>query len=258
MTFKKAFHQTMTNSDQQWNIPPENITLQDNEVHVWRASLNTPLADIEALKRLLSDEEVTRAERFYFEKGRHGYIVAHGILRILLGRYLTVDPRQLRFQTNAYGKPSLENTAHNRRLHFNLSHSHELAAYAFTAIGEVGIDIEYTQTHVEYEELAKHSFSPYESAVLHDLPESMKQEAFFNCWTRKEAYIKARGMGLSLPLHLFDVSLKPGEPAALLHSRENAQEVTRWTFEAMTMPPEYAGALAVEGHGWDARYWQWE
>src|SRR5579863_4068971 len=243
MTFKKAFHQTMTNSDQQWNIPPENITLQDNEVHVWRASLNAPLSDIEALKRLLSDEEVTRAERFYFEKGRHGYIVAHGILRILLGRYLTVDPRQLRFQTNAYGKPSVEQPAHGTRLHFNLSHSHELAAYAFTRVGEVGIDIEYTRTHVEYEELAKHSFSPYESAALHDLPESMKQEAFFNCWTRKEAYIKARGMGLSLPLHLFDVSLKPGEPAALLASREDAREMAHWTMHALAPGPDYAGAL---------------
>ena len=248
----------MTSTGQQWDIPPPDIVLRDNEVHVWRASLNAPLSDIAALKRLLSDEEVARAERFYFEKGRHGYIVTHGILRILLGSYLDVDPRQLRFQTNTYGKPFLENTAHNTRLHFNLSHAHELVVYAFTSIGEVGIDVEYTRTNVEYEALAKHFFSPYECAMLHDLPESMKREAFFNCWTRKEAYIKARGMGLSLPLNLFDVSLTPGEPAALLHIRDNAQEVTRWTFEAMTMPPEYAGALAVEGHSWYACYWQWE
>src|ERR1035437_3353065 len=100
----------MTSTDQQWNIPPPDIVLRDNEVHVWRASLNAPLSDIEVLKRLISDEEVARAERFYFEKGRHGYIMAHGILRILLGRYLDVEPRQLRFGTNAYGKPSLENT----------------------------------------------------------------------------------------------------------------------------------------------------
>ncbi|MEO8971993.1 MAG: 4'-phosphopantetheinyl transferase superfamily protein [Ktedonobacteraceae bacterium] len=245
-------------SDQQWNIPPANIVLQDNEVHVWQASLNVPLPDIDALKQVLSREEVARAERFYFEKGRHGYIVAHGLLRILLGRYLDVDPRQLLFRTNAYGKPSVESPARGEQLHFNLSHTHELVVYAFTATGEVGIDIEYTRANVEYEALAKHSFSPSEYAVIGDLPADLKQEAFFNCWTRKEAYIKARGMGLSLPLDLFDVSLKPGEPAALLDSRENAQEVARWTFQAMTMPPEYVGALAVEGHGWHACYWQWE
>ncbi|MHB8596181.1 MAG: 4'-phosphopantetheinyl transferase family protein [Ktedonobacteraceae bacterium] len=248
----------MTISDQQWNIPPPDIVLQNNEVHVWRASLNAPLSNIESLKLLLTDEEVARAERFYFEKGRHGYIVTHGILRILLGRYLDVDPRQLRFGTNTYGKPSVENPARDARLHFNLSHTHELVVFAFTYLGEVGIDIEYMRANVEYEELAKHFFSPYESAVLHNLPEDMKQEAFFNCWTRKEAYIKARGMGLSLPLDLFDVSLKPGEPAALLGSRENGQEVARWTFQAMSMPPDYAGALAIEGHGWHTNYWQWE
>src|SRR5581483_3374559 len=181
----------MTNLDQQWNTPPPNILLQDNEVHVWRASLNAPLADIASLKRLLTDEEVARAERFYFEKGRHGYIVTHGILRILLGRYLGVDTRQLRFGTNAYGKPSVENPAHGAQLHFNLSHTNELVVFAFTYLEEVGIDIEYMRANVEYEELAKHFFSPYENTVLHNLPEDMKQEAFFNCWTRKEAYIKA-------------------------------------------------------------------
>lgn len=248
----------MTNSDQQWNMPPPNIVLQNNEVHVWRASLNAPLSSIESLKQLLSDEEVVRAERFYFEKGRHGYIVTHGILRILLGRYLDVDPHQLRFTTNAYGKPLLESPTHSMQPHFNLSHTHELVVFAFTYLGEVGIDIEYMRTNVEYEELAKRNFSPSEYTVLHNLPEDMKQEAFFNCWTRKEAYIKARGMGLSLPLNLFDVSLKPGEPAALLGSRENGQEVARWTFQAMTMPPDYVGALAIEGHDWHANYWQWE
>lgn len=248
----------MTSTDQQWNIPPPSIVLQNNEVHVWRASLNAPLSTIQALKQVLLDEELTRAGRFYFEKGRHGYIVTHGMLRILLGRYLHVDPRQLRFTTNAYGKPSVESPDNGVQLHFNLSHTHELVVFAFTYLGEVGVDIEYMRTNVEYEELAKRFFSPNENAVLHALPEDMKQEAFFNCWTRKEAYIKARGMGLSLPLNLFDVSLKPGEPAALLGSRENAQEVARWTFQAMTMPPEYAGTLAVEGYGWHAHYWQWE
>ena len=248
----------MSDTNQQWNTPPPDIVLQDNEVHVWQASLNVPLSDIEALKKVLSDEEVARAERFYFEKGRHGYIVAHGILRILLSRYLDIDSRRLRFSANAYGKPSLEDPTHRRQLHFNLSHTHELVVYAFTYVGEVGIDIEHMRTNFDYEALAERTFSPNENAVFRDLPMTAKQEAFFNCWTRKEAYIKARGMGLSLPLDLFDVSLKPGEPAALLDSRENEREVTRWTFQALTLPPEYAGAFAVEAHNWHARYWQWK
>ena len=232
--------------------------LQDNEVHVWRASLNAPLADIAALKLLLSDEEVARAERFYFEKGRHGYIVTHGVLRILLGRYLDVDPRQLRFGSNAYGKPAVENPTHGTQLHFNLSHTHELVVFAFTYLGEVGIDIEYMRTNVEYETLAKHFFSPLENAVLHNLPEDMKQEAFFNCWTRKEAYIKARGWDFPCRSIFLMSHSHLGNQQLCWAAVKNAQEVARWTFQAMTMPPEYAGALAVDGHGWHANYWQWE
>ncbi|HCI82512.1 MAG TPA: phosphopantetheine-protein transferase, partial [Ktedonobacter sp.] len=106
-------------------------------------------------------------------------------------------------------------------------------------------------------ELAQHTFSRYEAAIVTALSGDAKRQGFFNCWTRKEAYIKARGMGLSLDLASFDVSLRPGEPSALLQSRENPREVTRWRFEALNVGEEYAGALAVEGHDWQLRTWQW-
>ncbi len=248
----------MATSHNQWNIPPIHLRLLENEVHIWQAPLEVPVAIIQQFRRLLATEEVAKAERFYFEKDHNQYIVAHGLLRTLLGRYLNTDPRQLCFCSNAYGKPSLQSPSHGATLHFNLSHSAGLALYAFAYSRQIGIDVEYKRADVQYEELAKYTFSPYENEVLRTLPANLKFDAFFNCWTRKEAYIKARGKGLSIPLDLFDVSLKPGEPAVLLQSREDAQEITRWSFQELTPRTGYAGALAVEGGWWQLRYWQWQ
>jgi len=142
-------------------------------------------------------------------------------------------------------------------LQCNVSHSHELALLAFSYRRELGVDVEYMRTNIEYEDLARHSFSPNEQAVLLALPPEVRQQAFFNCWTRKEAYIKARGMGLSLDLAIFDVSLVPGEPIALLASREDQREVARWRFYELDPGPGYAGALAVEGQEWALHCWQW-
>ena len=110
---------------------------------------------------------------------------------------------------------------------------------------------------IDYEELARYSFSPYEQAELRALPQSLKQQGFYNCWTRKEAYIKAIGKGLSLPLDSFDVSLRPGEPAKLLASREESQKTMDWSMRELSPGKSYAGALVVEGSGWDVSCWQW-
>jgi len=248
----------MTKSDLQWGIPPRNVRLSENEVHVWRAALEVSVEVLGGLQRLLSEEEVTRAQRFHFEKDRSHFIVAHGVLRIILGRYLNADPSQLRFCYNHYGKPSLDLPFDKSKLNFNLSHSHEIALYAFTYAKQIGIDVEHMRSDIEYERLAKHSFSLNEQAALHALPQALKQQAFFNCWTRKEAYIKARGTGLSLPLDLFDVSLRPGEPAVLLSSREDSQETVRWSLQDFDPGSGYAGALAVEGSGRHLSCWQWQ
>ncbi|MBV9231847.1 MAG: 4'-phosphopantetheinyl transferase superfamily protein [Chloroflexi bacterium] len=246
-----------TNFDQQWVTPPDDLRLPENEVHIWRASLDVPDAVIQHLRRFLTAEEAARADRFYFAKDRNHFIIARGVLRTVLGRYLNRDPRDIRFSYNPYGKPALDLSANENRLMFNLSHSHQLALYAFCYSRQVGIDVEYMRSGIDYEQLAKHTFSPYESAMVLALPAEEKGEAFFNCWTRKEAYIKARGKGVSIPLEQFDVSLRPGDPAALLDSREDPQETTRWTLRALAPGPTYAGALAVEGDGWYSRCWQW-
>jgi len=135
-------------------------------------------------------------------------------------------------------------------LNFNLSHSHNLALFAYSYIGSVGVDIEYMRADVAVEQVARVSFSPREQALLLALPVEERRHAFYSCWTRKEAYIKGRGTGLSLEPNLFDVAFLPGEPAALLASREDPREPARWTLQALEPGAGYAGALAVEGHGW--------
>ncbi len=242
----------------QWNRPPDNLSMAENEVHIWRAALDVSAHVLDDMRRLLSQDEIGRAERFYFEKDRNHFIMARGLLRTLLGRYLHVEPAYVHFGYNAYGKPFVELPANGpHMLNFNLSHSRGLALYAFTYTRHVGIDVEYMRS-VDYEQIAQHFFSPYEHAILCSLPAAARREAFFHCWTRKEAYIKARGEGLSMPLDVFDVSLKPGEPATLLSCRQDPQEPARWSLQALAPAALYAGAIAVEGHEWHGCYWNWQ
>ncbi len=243
---------------EEWQLSPKQLTLSENEVHVWRASVLQPLAAIQNWRSLLSEDEIARAERFYFEKDRRRFIVSHGLLRILLARYLNtplISAGQLRFCQNEYGKPSLDLDRQDCGLNFNLSHSGELVLFAFTYVRQIGIDIEYMRPSLDYQSLVEHYFSPLENQMLQALPTSARLEAFYQCWTRKEAYIKARGKGLSLPLDIFDVSLRPDEPAVLLNSREDPLETERWRLCALHPDPNYAAALVVEGHNWHLRCW---
>lgn len=240
-----------------WQKQTTPVQLVENEVHVWQAQLNSPSKSISRFQHILSPEECAKAQRFYFEKDQYRWTVAHGILRILLGWYTQKNPREITFQFNAYGKPSLPTASHEPYLQFNLSHSKDLALYAFTYTRQIGVDIEYMRSDISYAELAQQSFSPIEQAVLNTVPYPEKPLAFFKGWTSKEAYIKGRGLGFSLPLHLFDVSLIPNEPAALLASRENIDEIQRWTIQKLEPDKDYVGAVAIEGPEPTVRCWQW-
>ena len=240
-----------------WDSPPKTLALSNNAVHVWQASLHVPTSCLRAFEDTLAADERARAERFYFQKHREHFIAGRGLLRDILSRYLDREPDQLRFCYNAYGKPSLIEETSAEGLCFNLSHSHEMALYALTRGREIGVDIEYFRPDVETEKLAKRFFSPREAAVLRTLPEHLRKEGFFNCWTRKEAYIKAEGQGMSIPLSTFDVSLTPGEPAALLRTQNHPQETSHWSLQALNPEPGYAAALAVKGHNWKLKCWQW-
>jgi 4'-phosphopantetheinyl transferase len=209
------------------------------------------------LAQALSYDEAIRAGRFRFERDRRRFVVARGVLRIILGRYTGFEPSQLRFRYGERGKPYLSASFGSYTLHFNVSHSHELALYAVTRDYEVGVDLEYIRPIPDAEQIAERFFSTRENVALRAIPVDLKYEAFFTCWTRKEAYIKARGEGLSLPLDQFDVSLAPGEPARLLHTRDNPQEARRWSLVDVAPDSQYAGAVAIQGHGWQIRCWEW-
>jgi len=230
--------------------------LGGEDVHVWRAALARTPREVEALKGLLSEDELSRAERFHFPHDRSNFVVARGTLREILSLYLGLPPELLQFGYSAFGKPELNGAPAETRLRFNLSHAGGLALYAVAAGREVGVDVEVVRESVPCEELAASFFSRREVAALLALPACDRTRAFFECWTRKEAYIKAHGEGLSLPLDSFDVSLAPGEPAALLGTR-GGREASGWTLRELTPGQGYAAAVAVEGDGRRLRCWRW-
>ena len=240
-----------------WSPAPKDLRVADHEVHVWRAQLELPLSQVQQLRGILTDDELDRAKRFFFEIDRQRFIVARGTLRSILSRYLTITPGHLRFYYNQHGKPSLAPELSSTLLNFNLSHSGRMALFAITRNMEIGVDVERVRSDFEYEQIAKRFFSINEVAILRTIPTEQKLEAFYNCWTRKEAYIKAHGKGLSLPLDSFDVSFAPGEPPMLLSTKDEPQERSLWTLLGIKLGPGYVGALAVKGIGCRFKYWEW-
>ncbi len=240
-----------------WSLPLETSRLGCDEVHVWRATLDQAPSRVARLFHTLAADERERAEGFSFQEDREHFIVARGLLRAILGRYVEMDADQLRFCYSAHGKPSLPSESGGDALRFNLSHSHGLVLYAFTRGREVGIDIERVRPDMADGQIAERFFSPREVAAFRALPVNKQTQAFFNGWTRKEAYIKARGEGLSFPLNQFDVSLAPGEPARLLATKGHPEEASRWCLQELIPAPGYTAALAVEGQGWRLACWQW-
>ena len=247
----------ITSTPALWGLPPATIILGGNEVHVWRASLDDSTQRRDSFLHTLAADERTRAERFYFQRDRDRFINAHGVLRDILGLYLNRAPKSLSFCYSSHGKPALACESGGDAIHFNMSHSHGVALYAVTRGREAGIDLEFIRCDLETEQIAERFFSRSEIATLRALPLGLRKYAFFLCWTRKEAYIKARGEGLSMPLDQFDVSLIPGEPAALLSTKPEADEALRWSLRGLTPACGYSAALAVEGRGWTLSCWQW-
>jgi len=228
-----------------WKSAPPPIIPGEKEVHLWLAAVPDCLPQLETLGEVLDADERGRAARFHFERDRERYIVARGVLRRLLSTYLGTS--QFAFRTNKFGKPSLQ-PPHDT-LHFNVSHSRDLALFGFTRLSEMGVDVESIRPDFATLEIANRFFAPDEAATLAQFGESERAGAFFNCWTRKEAYIKARGIGLSLGLSTFAVTLKPGEPAALVRVDDDASAPTRWTMLGLDVGAEYRAAAAFEGSG---------
>jgi 4'-phosphopantetheinyl transferase len=245
------------NSTIEWSSPAAAPVLASSEIHVWRASLSTDEPTLRRLEATLADQEKARAARFIFERDRDRYIAARGILRDLLGKYLRCAPQSIEFVYGPHGKPALAPAASRPAICFNLSHSHGLAVAAIGHEREVGIDVELIRPEFAGEEIARRYFSAKEIDELSGLPAELRTEGFFLCWTRKEAYIKARGNGLQIPLDSFDVSLSPGRPATLCSVDE-----PRWGIESfipsLASEPNYAAAVVAEGKDWTARYFAWK
>lgn len=241
-----------------WLPSPERFILEDDEVHVWHAYLNQVPSVVQELSGILSPSERQRAGRYHFRKDREHFVVARGVLRHILSGYLKTLPERIRFSYSQYGKPALVEERGHNSLSFNVSHSHGVALYAVARGRHIGIDIEFLREDFASPQIAERFFSTGEVAALRALPTDQQTRAFFNCWTRKEAYIKARGEGLSHPLHRFTVSLIPGEAASLLSTDDDPQEASRWSLLELSPGAGYVAALAVEGRAPLIQCWQWE
>jgi 4'-phosphopantetheinyl transferase len=227
--------------------------LAPNEVKLCRVDLDAICHEETRWEKLLSADERQRASRFRFPRDRQHFIAARAMLRTFLGNYLSADPAAVSFSYSEKGKPRLSQNHAVSGLSFNLSHSGGVALYAFSLHRDLGVDVEHIRRDFEVNGIARRFFSVYEQKQLAELPAADKPEAFFRCWSRKEAYIKATGDGLSLPLSQFDVSLNPGNTDALVTTRSDATEAARWRLTDVAAGTGYAAALCVRGRDWKLR-----
>ena len=242
-----------------WRSQPRDQSLPENEIHVWAALLESPALFASQLLQTLSSDERTRAERFHFPRDRHRYIVAHGFLRAVLGWYLRMAPADVPMRSLPSGKLVLAPERGGERLQLNLSHSNALALCAVARGRRLGVDVEYIRAELAEKGIAERFFALREVDALRALPRSRQTEAFFACWTLKEAYLKARGTGLRLPLNQFAVvpASGEGEAAALLFDATDRHAASRWSLQSLDVGDAYAAALAAEGQGWALRRWLW-
>jgi 4'-phosphopantetheinyl transferase len=230
-----------------WQTPPDDLVLQVDDVHVWRVKVTDKVAPGGARGTNLSKAELDRANRFQFESDRDRFMVSRCSLREILSRYLDQPPAAIKFEHGEFGKPYIDSLPTGVGLSFNLSHSGEYILIAVGRNRKVGVDIEKIRPQVDLEGIARRFFSPNEVKSLIRFEDELRLEAFFRCWTRKEAYIKARGGGLSIPLDQFDVTLDPESPAELLATRDDPELASRWSLTGIDLEEGYLAALAVEG-----------
>jgi len=231
-------------TQQTWKSGPLQPAIWQNEVHIWRARLDVPWSW--TFDEALSLEDRVRADRFKFESDRRKFCAARASLRLILSRYLGVKAGRIQLETGEFGKPFLADNSVAEGLRFNLSHSHQVALISVSRDREIGVDIEFMRSDFATDEVAGHFFSPAEVAEFRAVPADLRTRSFFNCWTRKEAYIKARGEGLYCPLDQFDVSVSPNAPAMLLESRVDPTDAQRWIFKDIHAGDRYAATVAVE------------
>lgn len=232
-----------------WLAPPSNLRLNDDEVHLWKADLDPVPKNISALFNLLNEEEQNRVKRFVFEKDKNRFTAARGILRHLLGRYTNCLGKDVEFTVGPAGKLALRD---NSQLRFNLSHSEGLVLYALSLGRELGLDVENQTRQSSNREIVERYFSAKEQAEFLAMDPALQEAAFYLGWTRKEAYLKARGEGLQERLKDFDVSLSPEQPAIL-----RSDDAACWDLYSFCPKLGFVATLVVERGKGILRHWEW-
>jgi 4'-phosphopantetheinyl transferase len=235
-----------------WSVPTVIPDLTTSEIHVWRAFLHVDSATLRLLEGTLLDDELARAKRFVVERDRNHFVAARGILRSLMGMYLNCAPGSVEFSYGPQGKPALAGRGDRHPLCFNLSHSHGLTLIGIGRKREIGVDVELIRPEYTGEDVAKRYFSEAEFREVSALPEESRAERFFLCWTRKEAYIKALGGGLQIPLKSFTVSLSPDVQDVI-----QGDDQRQWCLRSLQPEFSYVGAVAAEGNDLQFRCMSW-
>lgn len=216
-----------------------------SSIHIWQFPLALSGTSLNDFTALLSEDERARRSRFRFEKDARSFTVARASVRSILGGYIGSRGHDLRFDYSHHGKPALSDVSNDIR--FSISHSGDLAMLAVTRGSEVGVDLELIRDNIEIDQLAARYFSEQEGASLRKLSDGERMRAFFRCWTCKEAFLKAQGLGLSRSLGSFDVEVNPDLPARLLATRPNSEEAALWSLHDISAQDNYAAAVAWEG-----------
>jgi 4'-phosphopantetheinyl transferase len=236
-----------------WRSCPDDFEIATGKLHIWRIALDVPLTLLSALGAELSEAEQKQAERFRTDLLRQRYTAAHAALRRILAQYVHQPAAKLQFKLGEYGKPHLIS---ENGFTFNLSHSNAWALCAVSRQQPVGVDIEWMKPLPDLELVAKRFFSRREQQAFATLPEADKPRGFFQCWTRKEAFIKALGTGLTHPLDSFDVTLRPDEEAKMLEIRSATAE--SWSLAHLEPAEGYVGAVVLRGELADIKYFNFE
>lgn len=237
-----------------WQPAPQQLALEKHSIHVWRTSLVLSTAQRQTYLKLLDSNERARAARFHFDVHRNRYIASKAILRIILGRYLTIPPANICFTLGSHGKPYLSLECNKFNLQFNMSHSNDLAVYALTRSHEIGVDIEKVIDRSS-EGISKRFFAREEYAALMQLPGKARKQAFFHIWTQKEAFIKAIGQGLSHALDKFIVSVTG--PAELIRINNQPVEAKIWFMQDFFTQLGFCSALATRQSVDTIYYWNY-